>query len=318
MPKHRVIGGHVVTTPEGVFAHYRPRTSHVPADVWETVRPIAVEACRAADYVSVASALDCMAAVSHFLGWAYEQDLPLDLESVFVPSHVERYCATVLKDRVASGRSTLRGYLRRVGRACTKQAPWTPPPKPFANYKTILPPYSPAEVDGFWDAAQVQSTEHRVRVASVMLTLGLGAGIKPGEMLDVTASQSVRVHPDDSRLVVVVLADRTVPVLTRYTDRLRDLCDQFPDGPLVGEHNPTGKDPLGSLRQGIVWPTWLPPFRANRLRTTWMAEVLAQDVRISEFMAMAGTVSSKSLEVIAPHVEGRWDEDAYLFKGAGL
>lgn len=318
MSKHRVIGGHVVTTPEGVFAHYRPRSSHVPALVWEEVQPVAVEACRAADYVSVASALDCMAAVTHFLGWAYEQDLPLDLESVFVPSHVERYCATILKARVPSSRSTIRGYLRRVGRACTKQAPWTPPPKPFANYKTILPPYSAEEVNGFWDAAQAQATEHRVRVASVMLTLGLGAGVKPGEMLSVSANQSVRVHPDDPRLVVVVLEDRTVPVLTRYADRLRALCAQFPDGPLVGDHNPTGKDPLGSLRQGIVWPDWLPPFRANRLRTTWMADVLAQDVRVSEFMAMAGTVSSKSLEVIAPHVEGRWAEDAYLFKGAGL
>jgi len=39
---------------------------------------------------------------------------------------------------------------------------------------------------------------------------------------------------------------------------------------------------------------------------------------VSEFMEMAGTVSSKSIEAIAPYVAGRWDRDEYLFKGAGL
>ncbi len=56
MPKHRVIGGVVVTTPEGVFANHRPAAHLMPAEVWEIVRPVAITASRAADYVSVASA----------------------------------------------------------------------------------------------------------------------------------------------------------------------------------------------------------------------------------------------------------------------
>lgn len=318
MAKHRVVGGVVVTTPEGVFAHYRPAAHLVSPEVWAIVRPVAIDACRAADYKSVASALHCLSAVTYFLAWAHHQDVALDLEQVFVPSQVERYCASALKHLSTETRSTRRGYLRRVGRACTKKAPWTPDPKPFANNHTILPPYNPQEVEGFWRAADAQPTPLRTRVAQVMLTLGLGAGLKPGEMLTVTSQHHVRVHPVDPRLVVVVLEGRTVPVLTRYTDRLRGLCEQFPEGLLIGQHRREAKDPLGALRQGIVWPDWLPRFRPSRLRTTWMADVLAQDVRISEFMVMSGTVSSKALEVIAPHVAGRWDDDQYLFKGAGL
>ncbi|MDO5619751.1 hypothetical protein [Kocuria sp.] len=78
------------------------------------------------------------------------------------------------------------------------------------------------------------------------------------------------------------------------------------------------KDPLGKIRAGIELPSYLPSLHYARLRTTWMATILTQDVRISEFMAMAGTVSAKTLEAIAPYVPGRWDADVYLMKAANL
>ncbi|WP_153011691.1 hypothetical protein [Serinicoccus chungangensis] len=317
MPKHRVIGGRIVTTPEEVFAHYRPRPHLVDPAVWTKVRPSAVEATRAADYVSVASALNAMSAVTHFLVWTHGQGLGLELEKCFLPEHVEHYCASTMQSLSPESRSTRRGYLRRVGRACTKDAPWPAEPKPFSGNNTILPPYTPEEVEGFWKAAEAQSTPLRTRVALAMLTLGLGAGVQPGEMLRVTADH-VSIHPDDHRLMVIRLESRTTPVLAKYTNRLRDLCSRYPEEPLVGKHRPTAKDPLGTLRQDVAWPGWLPRFRVSRLRTTWMADVLTLDLRISEFMVIAGNVSSKSLEVIAPDVPGRWEGDAYLFKGAGL
>lgn len=316
MPKHRVIGGHVVTTPEGVFAHYQPQRSRVPSEVWERIRPVAIEACRAADYASVASALQCMSTVTYFLAWADGQGLPLDLERVFVPAHVERHCAQFQTAKASESRSTRRGYLRRVGRACTKRAPWPVEPKPYADNHVIKPPYTCAEVEWLWQAARSQSTEHRRRVATVILTLGLAAGLKPGEMLFVTAAMVAR-HPQDPRLVVILLEDRAVPVRQAYVDRLLDLCAAYPEGPLVGEHRLTAKDPLGHLRAGVVWPQEV-GFRPSRLRTTWMADVLAENLRISEFMRIAGTVSSKSLEVIASYVAQRIDRDEYLFSAAGL
>ncbi len=316
MPKHRVIGGVVVTTPEGVFANYRPDAYLMPTEVWGIVRPVAIDACRAAEYASVASALQCLSAVTYFLAWAHGEGLSLDLEQVFIPAHVERYCATALRHLSTETQSTRRGYLRRVARACTKKAPWPPPPKPFANNHTIQPPYSAEEVEALWAAAGSQATDHRERVATAMLTLGLGAGVKPGEMLAVTA-ETVKAHPHDPRLVVILLENRVAPVRTQYVDHLLDLCDRYPDGPLIGMHKETAKDPLGALRQNVEWPEWL-AFRPARLRTTWMADVLAQDLRISEFMTIAGTVSSKSLEVIAPYVAQRIERDEYLFAAAGL
>lgn len=317
MPKHRVIGGHIVTTPDQVFENYKPDVHKVPTEAWKVIRPVAVAACREADFVSVASAHEALRYVSYFLYWVMRQGEPLDLETVFIPSMVERYCATQAKHMSSEARSTARSRLRKVGRACTKKAPWRPEPTPFANNHTLQPPYAAEEVEGFWRAAVAQCTERRRQTARGLVVLGAGAGLTPGEVLGVTAAH-VRVHPGDSRLVVILLPSRTVPVLTAWTQRLGDLCTDYPDRPLVGPSNPKAKDPLGSARSKIVWPSHLPTFRSSRLRTTWMANVLAQDVRVSEFMEMAGTVSSKSIEAIAPYVAGRWDRDEYLFKGAGL
>lgn len=76
MAKHRVVGGVVVTTPEGVFAHYRPAAHLVSPEVWGIVRPVAIDACRAADYKSVASALQCLSAVTYFLAGRITRTLP--------------------------------------------------------------------------------------------------------------------------------------------------------------------------------------------------------------------------------------------------
>lgn len=207
-------------------------------------------------------------------------------------------------------------YLRKVGRACTKKAPWRPLPKPYAANLTIQPPYTDREVDALWGAARAQLNDQRTRVAQTLLCLGLGAGLKPGEMLQVTAHH-VGLHPQDERLVVVLLHDRTVPVLAEYAPTLMDLCRRYPDAPLLGAHNPTTKDPLGKVRQNVEWPSWV-TFKPARLRTTWMVSVLTNGVRVSEFQRISGTASAKTLEAVAAFVPERLDNEEYLFTAAGL
>lgn len=55
----------------------------------------------------------------------------------------------------------------------------------------------------------------------------------------------------------------------------------------------------------------------SRLRTTWAVAVLSEDVRISEYLAMAGTTNAKSLEQMAKFVQIREDQVS-LRKAAGL
>lgn len=319
MPRHLVIRGHVVTTVEEVLEHYEPRASTVPPGQWRRLRPLAVASTRAADCRSAHTALFTLKAVTQFLAWAEENGHPLDAEAVFTPDLVERFCA--LRAPLLSSRTVAnyRSALRRAARASTVKAPWAPPPRQFSDHVHLAPPYTEQEVHAFWDCARSQATEHRQRVMTTMLTLGLGAGLRVREVLALSAEQHVRLHPRDERLCVLLLEDRLVPVLSEYTPVVLDLCRRYPQGPLIGSYRPNAKDPMGVVRKNLEVPSSLPRLSMSRLRTTWMASVLMQpDIRISEFMVMAGTVSSKTLECIAPFIPYRAAEDEYLFKGAGL
>lgn len=316
MPRqHLVIQGRVVTTVPEVLATYRPTPARITGDQWRRIRPLVTEAVAATGYDSIHGAHFALRVVSGFVSWAEDDGVALDPEAIFQPERTERFIGGARAGATRRTRANERSVLRRVGRAATTKAPWPGEPQPFQGHVHLKPPYTPAEVAGFWDAAAQQATEHRQRVMNAMLLLGLGAGLKPREVLECTASdvQCERT----SGLTAIFLADRTVPVLDIYAERLHALCRAHPNGPLIGHWNRDRRDPFTGLRRGIEIPSHLPTLTAPRLRTTWMATVLTHDLRVSEFMVIAGTVSSKSLEVIAPHVEGRWAENEYLHKAAG-
>lgn len=251
MPRHLVLRGHVVTTVEGVLEHYAPKPATVPTRLWRTLRPLAVEAVRAAQYQSVWGAHFALRTTARFLAWAVEQGVPLEAERTFTPDLVERYCAQHARTLSTRTKGNYRSALRAVSRASTTKAGWAPDPKPYTDHVHLAPPYTTDEIAGFWRAADNQATEYRVRVMTSMLTLGLGAGLRVSEVMSVSSSEHVRLHPKDSRLWVIILDDRTVPVLSTYVPRLRALCREHPEGPLIGEHKITSKDPLGVVRRRL-------------------------------------------------------------------
>lgn len=314
----RVVSGEFVTTPHDVYEMYRPRTEYVSAQAWQEIRTLAVASCRAAEHSSVDAALISIRATGQFLAWCRRDGIALSPEAAFQPDHVERYIATQTRNLTVATSATYRSHLRRVGRASTRRAPWPAPPRAYARPTPMTGPYSTAEVAGFLEAVDLQPSELWRRRLSVFLTLGLGAGLRPGEHLGVRADRDLRVHHDDPRLWVVALPGRTVPVRAEYVDRLRELSRVYPEGPLIGAHRADIKNPQGVLMEGFEFRRSLPPLRLFRLRITWMVNVLQSDVRISEFAHIAGVVSAKTLETIAPYVPGRWDDNVWLKKAAGL
>lgn len=312
-----VVNGVIVTTVNGVFDHYTPTPARIPRAQWQRIRPLVVTAVRAAGYPSIHATHFAMRATSGFVAHCEDQGLPLDPEVIFLPDRVEHYITTARAVATKLTRANERGALRRVGRAATLKAPWPPEPGSSIGHIHVTAPYTAEDVAGFRAIATQQATAHRTRVLTTLLVLGLGAGLKPREILACTADQ-VRQHVTHKDLYVIETPGRYVPVLPDYVDDLLVLRGQHPSGPLVGRYTPTAKDPFGVLRKGIEIPRHLPRLSVPRLRTTWMATVLAHDLRIWEFLHIAGLQSASSLDAIASYVPARWDDSVYLLKGAGL
>lgn len=314
----RVVAGVWVMTPAEVYLHYRPRPDFISEAVWQQVRPVAVTACEATSHASVDAALGAIRAVAQFLAWCTRQEMPLEAERVFRPEHVERFVATQTSHMTAASRATLRGHLRRVARAATKSAPWSQPERAYVRATSMSVPLADHDVNLYWEALRAQPSPLWERRLKALMVLGLGAGLPRREALLVSIREHVRQSTVDPDLWVLQLPDRTVPIDTRYVPLLKELARQDHTEPLVGPYRADAKNPMAVLTEGIVLPPGLPPVRLARFRITWMKRLLERDVRISEFQAMAGIASAKTLETIAPFIDLRRDGAEWLRKGAGL
>ncbi len=150
------------------------------------------------------------------------------------------------------------------------------------------------------------------------MVLCLGAGLRAGEALTVSiAGHLGYTDADGMQVCTIQLPDRVVPIDTRYVPLLHELAEFDQSEPLVGPFNPRAKHPVGNLIDGIALPAKQRTLRLSRFRITWMVNVLSRDVRVSEFQALAGVVSAKTLETVAPFVPGRFTNGLWLRKAAG-
>lgn len=306
------VGGVVCTTADQVIAVWRPTTRVMPEQSWFDAAPLIRAAVTAAGYTSPESARAALRVATAFTWWAVQCDCPLDVESLFTPDRVVRYVACL--DGVSTrSRATYRAHLRRVGRCATRRAPWPAAPDRYSPTQPAAKPYSAAELCGLWAAAATQATHRRGHVFKACLALGLGAGLRTAELVEVTATQVVEIG--SSGVLQVRLLDRVVPVRAECTAALREVCHARPGGPIIGPET-TAADRLYRHLKGVESASRAPTIRVGRLRATWAVKVLNGGVTISEFRRLSGTTSAKTIAMLADYVHERPDLDPEFLRAA--
>ncbi|MCZ4589667.1 hypothetical protein O4328_39545 [Rhodococcus opacus] len=244
-------------------------------------------------------AANALKALSRFAVWAIDVGFDLDREVVLVPEVVERYRVTGMRELAPTSRSTEISRLRRVARAVTRRAPW-PAPGAGGSRQGLSPPYTEAQIAGYWEAALCQNGPFRVQAMTATLALTAGVGARPGELFAVTAADVIEVDG----VVAVVLgpesAGRVVPVRASWVDRLERVATGAGAGPLVASHR-AGADQAAALLASFEYPAGLPRLTVARLRSTWLTGVLS-DCGVAEIFAAAGIVSGKSFSDLVPYL----------------
>lgn len=212
-------------SPRDAILAYHPAPTVISAPEWKAIRPFLVETLGQLEYPSASSAQMRIRYAARLVAWARHEGIPMKPEKVFAAEHAHRFIATELKHLSPAGKATVRSHLRAITRAVVPNPHWSEDIRPFANARTLAAPYSDDDVAGFWRATQSQATDHRAHVLTALLTLGLGAGLKPREALSVTRND-MREHVDTSGFLAIELPDRIVPVLTHYAPRLEALCQR--------------------------------------------------------------------------------------------
>lgn len=275
---------------------FEPRS--VDAAAWAVVGPWVRETVALSAPTLHSQAANALKVLSRFALWAVDEGMVLERETVLTPEVVDRYRLVGMRALAPTSRSAEVSRLRRLARTVTRKAPW-PAEGAQGSRQGLSPPYTDEEIAGYWQAAGTQNGPFRVQAMKATLALTVGVGARSGELFAVTADDVV----DVDGVVAVRLgsaAGRVVPVRAMWVDRLRAVVDAAGAGPLVGSRR-AGRDQASALLASFEYPAELSRLMAPRLRSTWLAAVLA-DCGVAEVFSAAGITSGKALSDLLPYL----------------
>jgi integrase len=169
---------------------------------------------------------------------------------------IEAFCVTGLAGRAGSTRGTYRSALYRLARPVHgkpgQQA------TPFAGARAALP-YSPAERAELAGIAAAQRDPAKRASALAVVVFGIGAGLRPGELVALRGSEVSR----RGRQVMVRVsgpAARVVPVSPGYAGRAAGLAAAAGDGHPFrpGPARRTAATRTSSRTSPALWPLTRP------------------------------------------------------------
>lgn len=281
--------------------NYRPQGA--TEDVWDQIAAVVRGAVLRARPATVGSAYSYMRATAQFVAWCLAQEVPLKPELLYSEANIERYMATGTTNLGEHSVASYRAGLRRVGRAATNRAPWTPEPPPLGKRRASRP-YTTVQMESYIEIAAHQRTATRKRAAAGLIGLLYGAGVSTSEMVAITGSDLV--HTSGSLMLNVPGPNpRMVPVLPAVRPMLRELATLHPKGPLVSDRDPHERSMVAALTKLVHVPDYAPRLDVRRLRSTWLVTMLTSGLRVSEVMALASIKSTARLNDILADIPVR-------------
>jgi integrase len=215
---------------------------------------------------------------------------------------IEAFCVAGLPGRACSTRGTYRSALYRLARPVHGEPGQRP--TPFAGAKAPAP-YSPAERAELAGIAAAQRDPARRASALAVVVFGIGAGLRPGELVTLRGSdvtwhgRRVAVHAGGP-------AARVVPVTAPYAGRAAGLAAKAGDGHLFrpGPADRGYKNFVTNFARTLTADPAAPRLTLSRCRSSFICGHLAAGTPVAELLAITGICQAESLARYARHVGG--------------
>lgn len=196
---------------------------------------------------------------------------------------VEAYAAFGLSGRSSPTKGTYRSVLRKLG------APRLVPSPGYLG-SVAGRPYTALERRELYEMASSQPKDWRRHSALAVLALGLGAGLRSGEMCALTGAGVVFGH--------VVVGERVVPVRPPYGELLSELARFVgPDGFVF--HPEPGDRSYHNFVNGFLVDLdrsrSCPALTVRRLRSSYVADLFSESVPLQAILALTGIAEAESL-----------------------
>ena len=282
------------------IAAYDPK---IPAEQWAAIEEFVraaftdfspPQACEAGYFLTL---------LTRHVHWCWTQGYPLDREVIFRREVISESIAKGMAERTNKTQATIRSRLFRMSEQLMT-GPHRPVRVPTIPIGPAQAPYSPREVTLLRTWASNLNTDYRRINMTVILALGLGAGLKAHEMSAMTCGD---VTVDDEGVLVHVRAGtspRTVPVLEQWEETLAVVAAaamrseqwlMLPKRRLAQSSNMLPNFTLDLPNRPVS-------VRAQRLRATWIVDHLSAGTPVGLLAQAAGMDSASALGPYITHV----------------
>ena len=229
------------------------------------------------------------------------------------PDLIEALCEIGMAERKSSTRGTYRSVLRNLSKE--------KPPTEATGYagSRALVPYSGTERAELVSVARLQRPRWRAESALVFVALGIGAGLRPGEMKAARASEVV----DGSKGVLVRVGgifERTVAVRGGYSRLLVECSRGAKDSFLFHPHEADRSYPnfINDFARNLTADRGSPRLNSSRCRSSFICDHLASKTPLSAVLEQAGIAEAESLLRYARYVSTAPQSKAALRKELNL
>ena len=234
--------------------------------------------------------------------FAETRGLPASRESWLDYDVIEAFCVAGLAGRARSTRGTYRSALYRLAEAVHGPAGQRATPFPGARAPA---PYSPAERAALAALAAAQRDPAKRSSALAVIVFGIGAGLRPGELVALRGGDVFR----RGRQVMVQVSGpsaRVVPVTAGYAGRAWELARRAGSG-FVFRPGPAErgyKNFVTNFARGLAADPAAPALSMRRARSSFICGHLAAGTPVPVLLAITGIAEAGSLARYARHVPG--------------
>ena len=233
--------------------------------------------------------------------FARTRGIPASREFLLDYDVIEAFCVAGLPGRAPSTRGTYRSALYRLAMPVHGEPGQRA--TPFAGAQAPAP-YSPAERAELAAIAAAQRDPARRASALAVVVFGVGAGLRPGELVALRGSDVAR----HGRRAVHVggPAARVVPVTAAYAGRAARLAAGAGDGHLFrpGPADRGYKNFVTNFARTLAADPAAPRLTLGRCRSSFICGHLAAGTPVAELLAITGICQAESLARYAAHVDG--------------
>jgi len=234
--------------------------------------------------------------------FAAARGIPAGPEFLLDYDVIEAFCVAGLAGRASSTRGTYRSALYELARPVHGEPGQRA--TPFAGAAAPAP-YSPAERAEVAAVAAAQRDPAKRSSALAVVVFGIGAGLRPGELVALRGSDVTR-HGHQIVVQAGGPGRRMVPVTAGYAGRAWELARRagsdfvFRPGPADRGY----KNFVTNFARGLAADPAAPRLSLRRARSTFICSHLAAGTPVGVLLAITGIAEAGSLARYARHVAG--------------